>query len=203
MFRNDSLNVKLPNPFCSYICLNFFAAGVLNNIGMPINDETGNISTPFAYGSGHFRPTKAADPGLVYDASYTDYLMYFCNFGVKNFDLTFKCPTTPILPLNLNYPSLAIPKLNDTVIVTRIVTNVGDKMSTYFFKSKPPLGVIVEATPSILCFDHVGQRKSFNITVKVLSKMVSKQEKEEYRFGEYTWTDGIHIVRSPIAVSLD
>ncbi|KAL6195718.1 hypothetical protein ACLB2K_031336 [Fragaria x ananassa] len=40
-------------------------AGMKNNLDKPLNDESGNSATPFAYGAGHFRPTKAADPGLV------------------------------------------------------------------------------------------------------------------------------------------
>ncbi|KAL5577075.1 hypothetical protein UlMin_018774 [Ulmus minor] len=177
-------------------------AGLKNNLGLPITDETGNLANSFAYGAGHFRPTKAADPGLVYDASYTDYLLYLCNIGVKVVDPTFKCPTAPPTSANLNYPSLAISKLNGTVTVTRTVTNVGSSKSVYFFTSKPPLGFLVKASPSILYFDHVGQQKSFTITVKAISsEKLSKNDKEEYAFGWYTWTDELHTVRSPIAVS--
>ncbi|XP_027338416.1 subtilisin-like protease SBT5.6 isoform X2 [Abrus precatorius] len=47
-----------------------------DNTGNPLKDETGNIATPFAMGSGHLHPKGAADPGLVYDASHMDYLLY-------------------------------------------------------------------------------------------------------------------------------
>lgn len=170
---------------------------------MPISDEKGNVANPFAYGSGHIRPTKAADPGLVYDASYTDYLDYLCNFGVNDLDPTVECPTTLNSPANLNYPSVAVPKLNDTVTITRTVTNVGDAKSTYYFSPIPPPRISVRADPSVLIFDHVGQKKSFNITIKARRKKISSnQENDEYKFGWYTWTDGLHNVRSPIAVSL-
>ncbi|KAK9936687.1 hypothetical protein M0R45_013515 [Rubus argutus] len=145
-------------------------AEIRNNLDMPLNDESGNAATPFAYGSGHFRPTKAR---------------------------------TLALSINLNYPSIAIPKLNGTITIKRTVTNVGDGKSIYFFTSKPPLGISVKASPSILFFDHVGQKKSFTITVKARTEMLGKMQlKDEYAFGWYTWTDGPHIVRSPIAVSL-
>ena len=171
-------------------------------MGLPLTDESGNEATPFAYGSGHLHPTKAADPGLVYDASYTDYLLYFCmtNSSLQKVDPTFKCPKAIPTAIDLNYPSLAIPKLNGTVTVNRIVTNVGPSNSVYYFSARPPLGFSIKASPSILFFNHVGQKKSFTITVQ--TDKLSKPHKDEYAFGGYTWTDGVHFVRSPMAVSL-
>ncbi|XP_059454060.1 subtilisin-like protease SBT5.6 [Corylus avellana] len=180
-------------------------AGLTNNMGLPLSDESGNPATPFAYGSGHFQPTKAADPGLVYDATYTDYLLYFCSIGsINNVDPTFKCPAVPPSAINLNYPSLAVSKLNGTVTVTRTVTNVGHRKSVYFFISRPPLGFSIKAFPSILIFDHVGQKKSFTITVKARGHRTATKvaDKDEYAFGWYSWTDGPHIVKSSMAVSL-
>ncbi|KAL5839221.1 hypothetical protein ACOSQ3_011926 [Xanthoceras sorbifolium] len=176
-------------------------AWMRNNKGLPITEANGNLGTPFSYGSGHFRPNKAMDPGLVYDASYNDYLLYLCSTGLK--DPAFKCPKVLPSAANLNYPSLAIPKLNGTVIVKRTVTNVGSsKSSVYFFTAKPPLGVSIKASPSLLFFDRVGQKKSFTITVRARREMVREHQKNEYAFGWYTWTDGHYYVRSPIAVSL-
>ncbi|XP_015876634.1 subtilisin-like protease SBT5.6 isoform X2 [Ziziphus jujuba] len=181
-------------------------ASIVDNRGLPISDEFGNVATPFAYGSGHFRPTKAVDPGLVYDASYSDYLLYLCSLGsVKKIDPTFKCPKQPPTSINLNYPSLAVSKLNGTMSVKRTVTNVGGGRGKifYFFTSQPPKGISVKASPSILVFDHVGQRKSFTITLEALSDK-SLRKHGEYGFGWYKWTDphALHVVRSPIAVSI-
>ncbi|PON54635.1 Subtilase [Parasponia andersonii] len=178
-------------------------AGLRNNLGKPLTDESGSLANSFAYGSGHFRPAKAAYPGLVYDASYTDYLLHLCSTGAKGVDKSFKCPENPPTAINLNYPSLAVSKLNGTVTVNRTVTNVGKHKSVYFFSSRPPLGFSVEASPSILSFDYVGQKKSFTITVKARSETLeSKNDTKEYAFGWYSWLDGLHVVRSPIAVSL-
>ncbi|KAA8515017.1 hypothetical protein F0562_018196 [Nyssa sinensis] len=178
------------------------SAGLTNNKGKPLTDAFGNPADPFQFGSGHFRPTKAADPGLVYDASYRDYLLFLCNSGVKNLDPSFKCPKVSPSANNLNYPSLAISKLNGTVNVKRTVTNVGGSKSVYFSSVKPPLGFSVKVSPPILFFNHVGQKKSFTITVKARSEMLSTSNKDQYSFGWFTWTDGIHNVRSPMAVSL-
>ncbi|XP_052181000.1 subtilisin-like protease SBT5.6 [Diospyros lotus] len=178
------------------------SAGQMNNMGKPITDAFGNLADPFQYGSGHLRPTKAADPGLVYDASYTDYLLFLCSSGVKNFDPSFKCPKRPPKISDLNYPSLAISKLNGTVTVKRTVKNVGSGNSIYFCKVKQPNGFSVKVFPPILVFDHVGQKKNFTITVKPEMEASATIGKNEYAFGWYTWMDGVHFVRSPMAISL-
>ncbi|KAA8515011.1 hypothetical protein F0562_018202 [Nyssa sinensis] len=178
------------------------SAGLIDNKGKLLTDASGNLADPFQYGSGHFRPTKAADPGLVYDASYRDYLLFLCSSGVKNLDPSFKCPKVSPSTNNLNYPSLAITKLNGTVTVKRTVTNVGGRKSVYFSSVKPPLGFSVKVSPPILFFNQVGQKKSFTITVKAESEMLNMSNKDQYSFGWFTWTDGIHNVRSPMAISL-
>ena len=83
----------------------------------------------------------AADPGLVYDATYKDYLLFLCSNGFKNVDPSFKCPKIPPPPNALNYPSVAIPNLNGTVTIKRSVTNVGSSKSIYFASIRPPPGV--------------------------------------------------------------
>lgn len=173
-----------------------------NNVGQTITDANGTTTaTPFQFGSGHFRPTKAVDPGVVYDASYVDYINYLCSAGYKSLNKTkFKCPKSPPSAINLNYPSFAIADLNKTVISKRTVTNVGGHKGAYFFSSKPPQGVTVTANPNILKFDRVDQKKSFLITVKPENDATVK--KNEYGFGWYTWSDGYHVVKSPMAISL-
>ncbi|KAL8460778.1 hypothetical protein ACS0TY_032329 [Phlomoides rotata] len=176
------------------------SAGLINNQGNPITDASGTQADPFQFGSGHFRPSKAADPGLVYDASYTDYLLYLCSNGAQNLDSSFKCPEHSPSPVNLNYPSLAIPKLNGTVTAVRTVTNVGGSKSVYFVNVKPPPGISIKISPAILYFNHIGQKRRFTITVKTESEITGSVEKGKYAFGWYTWSDGIHNVRSPMAV---
>ncbi|XP_057764063.1 subtilisin-like protease SBT5.6 [Salvia miltiorrhiza] len=178
------------------------SAGLNNNQGSTITDASGNPADPFQFGGGHFRPAKAADPGLIYDASYTDYLFYLCSIGIK-VDPTFTCPKQATSPVNLNYPSLAIPSLRDSVTVVRTVTNVGSSKSTYFVSIKPPPGISVKIWPPILHFNRAGEKRSFTITVKVApSGITGTVDKQKYGFGWYTWSDGIHNVRSPMAVSV-
>ncbi|CAL5411537.1 unnamed protein product [Camellia sinensis] len=166
----------------------FGTAGLNNNMGQPITDANGSPATPFHYGAGHFQPLKAEDPGLVYDTTYTDYFLFLPNNSTNKF-----VPS----PSNLNYPSLAIAKLEGIMTVNRTVTNVGSDRSSYNSTIIPPVGYSVEISPTTLDFSYLGEKKSFSITVK--SEIGSRRD--EYSFGWYMWGDGIHMVRSPIAVS--
>ncbi|CAH2046287.1 unnamed protein product [Thlaspi arvense] len=174
-------------------------AFMTNDEKKPIQDTNGLPANPFALGSGHFRPTKAEDPGLVYDASYQDYLLYGCSAGLTNIDPTFKCPRKIPPGYNLNYPSIAIPNLRRKVTVKRTVTNVGDDNSTttYKFSSKPPHGFSVKAKPRVLTFNRIGQKKRFKIVIRARrhKMMMNASEKGQYQFGWFKWTDNYHAMR--------
>ncbi|XP_065879695.1 subtilisin-like protease SBT5.6 [Euphorbia lathyris] len=180
-----------------------------NNKGKPITDPEGAIANPFQFGSGHFRPTKAADPGLVYDAAYEDYVLYLCNLGLKS-PSSSSCPKEKSPSYNLNYPSISVnykgngSSSNSVISVHRSVRNVGTANSTYMFSSKAPSGFSIEAFPSVLHFDHVGEKRSFVIRIKAKDIRKAKKIYEDgYAFGWYTFTDhNYHSVRSPVVVSL-
>ncbi|CAJ1962075.1 unnamed protein product [Sphenostylis stenocarpa] len=161
-----------------------------DNTGHPLTDETGNPATPFAMGSGHFNPTKAANPGLVYDASYMDYLLYTCRLGVtKHFNTTYYCPKSFPEPFELNYPSIQIHGLNYSRTVKRTVTNVGRSGSIYKFSAVSPKEFSITATPNILKFNHVGQKINFIITVTAnLGQTQSNHGPDKYYFGWYAWS---------------
>ncbi|KAG5517093.1 hypothetical protein RHGRI_037745 [Rhododendron griersonianum] len=172
-------------------------AGTNNNVYAPITDARENPATPFHYGSGHFQPAKAVDPGLVYDATYNDYLAFLCNTNATKSDPSFQCPERIPSPSDLNYPSLAIAGLQGTVTVNRTVTNVGSTRSVYTSTFVPPAGYSVEISPLVLEFSYAGEKKSFTVTVKTESGSTGN----DYSFGWYMWSDGTHRVRSPIVVS--
>ncbi|CAN1847268.1 Subtilisin-like protease SBT5.6 [Linum perenne] len=179
-------------------------ATVKNNKGEAISNQSGDKATPFEYGSGHFRPSKAADPGLVYDASYTDYLLYLCSYGIRNADARFKCPESSPPTHDLNYPSVSVSKLNGTVTVKRTVTNVGGGgKAVYLFGAKAPAGLSVKARPSVLEFGGIGERKSFELTIRVRNLTKAKAGlRDGFGFGWFSWRDDYHVVRSPIVISL-
>ncbi|XP_052182930.1 subtilisin-like protease SBT5.6 [Diospyros lotus] len=171
-----------------------------NNVGKPITDATGKQANPFNYGSGHFQPSKAADPGLVYDATYNDYIAFLCSSGYSS-KISLPCPRNPPSPNDLNYPSVSISNLNGSMTVTRIVTNVGRSKSVYSLTVESPMGYSVEIIPRTLSFSQLMEKKKFLITIAKKGHVGKNIKKGEYAFGWYMWSDGIYTVRSPIAVA--
>ncbi|KAG8385367.1 hypothetical protein BUALT_Bualt03G0035700 [Buddleja alternifolia] len=169
-----------------------------NNLGEPITDALGNSSTPFEYGAGHIQPSRAVDPGLVYDASYNDYLLFLCSSSGNLLDPSFNCPEVVPSSIDFNYPSLAIANLEGISIVTRNVTNVGIGNSSYSVTIDAPPGYSVQISPATLYFSKQGEQHSFSITVEA----ENSARRNVFAFGSYTWSDGIHQVRSPISVAL-
>lgn len=155
----------------------------------------------FAYGAGHVDPIKAVDPGLVYEVDKSDHINFLCglNYTLKTLQLisgeAVSC-TGKILPRNLNYPSMtarvAAGKLFQ-VKFSRTLRNVGMR-STY--KAKVLGGRFeVRVVPEALSLNTVNEKKPFEITVSGNGpedgKMVSAQ---------LMWSDGVHVVRSPIVI---
>nr|GLL40054.1 subtilisin-like protease SBT5.6 [Ipomoea trifida] len=173
-------------------------ATTTNVMEAPIEKSKGNNASPFEYGTGHILPSKSADPGLVYDASHEDYLLFICNsnFNLKSFS-SFKCPVTTPSASNLNYPSLSIAKLKGSMTVKRTVTNVGKDNSIYNVIISPPLGYDVTISPMTLRFNNQGEKQNFHVTVRANGF----EKRNEFTFGWYSWSDGAHVVLSPIAVS--
>ncbi|KAK4771466.1 hypothetical protein SAY87_031998 [Trapa incisa] len=169
---------------------------------------TDKTADPFDVGGGHVDPNRAMDPGLIYDANVNDYLQFLCSMGYSTRSFSNLGATEPIRcrrgdgqliqGLNLNLPSIVIPSLNGKLTVTRTVTNVGNEVgSVYKAILKPPRGTTMKVDPHVL---------RFNATLRVLSyKVIFALEREKkvqggYKFGSITWTDGVHFVRSPVAV---
>uniref|UniRef100_J3MYI5 Subtilisin-like protease n=1 Tax=Oryza brachyantha TaxID=4533 RepID=J3MYI5_ORYBR len=138
-------------------------ARVQDNMRRPMSNSSFLRATPFSYGAGHVRPSRAADPGLVYDMNATDYLGFLCALGYNSSVIaTFMagdghpyaaCPARPPRPEDLNYPSLTLPHLPPSGggrTVTRRVRNVGAAPATYEATVVEPHGVLVAGRPSRL-----------------------------------------------------
>ncbi|KAK7348319.1 hypothetical protein VNO80_22870 [Phaseolus coccineus] len=169
-----------------------------DNTGKPMLDGNNGKATPFAYGSGHIRPNRAMDPGLVYDLTMNDYLNFLCISGynqtqIKTFSgAHYRCPDI-IDILDFNYPTMTIPKLYGSASFTRRVKNVGSP-GTYTASLRVPAGLSISVEPNVLKFDKIGEEKSYKLTVEVT------RPGEATAFGGVTWSDGKHQVRSPIVV---
>ncbi|XP_058112938.1 subtilisin-like protease SBT5.3 [Magnolia sinica] len=177
-------------------------ATIRDNMGELITNSSLIKATPFSYGAGHVRPTHAMDPGLVYDLTTNDYIHFLCAHGYNAAqiamltDHSYLChPTNKSSILDLNYPSIAVPYLTTSMTIKRTVKNVGSP-GTYTVHVNAPRGVSVSVEPGSLIFGRIGEEKTF--TVKLTPK---RRLGTDYVFGRMIWSDGVHHVRSPIAVS--
>ena len=109
----------------------------------PMNTPGNSNTTALKYGAGQLNPVKAHNPGLVYDASESDYVAMLCAQGYNTTQLalitgsnTTACinGSTSGSPSDLNYPTMAArvqPGKNFTVGFPRTVTNVGAANAVY------------------------------------------------------------------------
>ncbi|BAS87649.1 subtilisin-like protease SBT3.9 [Oryza sativa Japonica Group] len=170
-----------------------------DNDGMPIqaNGRVQKIADPFDYGAGFINPNMAADPGLIYDISASDYLKFFnCMGGLGSGD---NCTTVKGSLADLNLPSISIPNLKTIQVATRTVTNVGQANAVYKAFLQPPVGIEMAVEPPMLVFSKDRKVQSFKVTFKVTRRPIQG----DYRFGSLAWHDGgNHWVRIPIAVRI-
>ncbi|CAA0828568.1 Subtilisin-like protease SBT5.4 [Striga hermonthica] len=172
-----------------------------DNTGKPLSDSSHEKAKPFAYGSGHIRPNRAQDPGLVYDLTVNDYLDFLCGLGYNETKLAhfttshYDCPTDYSV-LDFNNPSITVPKVNGSVTVARKVKNVG-RPGKYTASIRHPPGFRASVEPNVLEFEKIGEEKVFRVTIKATKEGV----KRGYSFGELLWSDGRHFVRSPIVAN--
>jgi len=117
----------------------FFSAMKTDPYGEPIFSEgsTWKLADPFYFGGGLVNPNKSAEPGLVYDMGTNDYIHYLCAVGYNDSSISLvvgkvtTCPGTKPSILDVNLPSITIPNLSKSVVLTRTVKNVGSVNSMY------------------------------------------------------------------------
>lgn len=161
-----------------------------------------NPEQEFAYGSGHINPTKASDPGLVYEVETEDYLKMLCAEGFDSTVLTklsgknVTC-SEKTEAKDLNYPTMSTyfsPLDPFNVTFKRTVTNVGFRNSTYkasVVPLRPEIQISIQ--PEILRFGSLKEKKSFVVTIS------GKELKNgSIVSSSLIWSDGSHSVRSPI-----
>ncbi|CAL5345509.1 unnamed protein product [Camellia sinensis] len=161
-------------------------------------------------GSGQINPTRAIDPGLVYDIQMSSYLSFLCREGYNSSTIRlltggkklYNCSSfKPAQGTDgLNYPSMhtqvASGNSSISAVFYRTVTNVGYGNSVYVARVKLPKGLDVTVVPKTLSFKRRHQKKSFKVVLRgkfmndrawVLSALLE-------------WSDSKHTVRSPILV---
>uniref|UniRef100_A0A453HEA0 Subtilisin-like protease n=1 Tax=Aegilops tauschii subsp. strangulata TaxID=200361 RepID=A0A453HEA0_AEGTS len=184
--------------------------------GAPILDAaTGAAATPFDYGAGHVDPTRAVEPGLVYDLGTSDYVDFLCALkytpnmiAALARSKTYGCAANKTYAVsNLNYPSFSVAystangEAGDssatTVTHTRTLTNVGAAGTYKVDASVSMSGVTVDVKPTELEFTAAGEKKSYTVSFTA----AKSQPSGTAGFGRLVWSDGKHSVASPIAIT--
>ncbi|KAK1304816.1 Subtilisin-like protease SDD1 [Acorus calamus] len=180
-------------------------ADPVDNQGKPIMDEKHQRANLFATGAGHVNPSKAIEPGLVYDIGPENYISYLCAHNYTEEDIKVITQNTVHCAdyqkdggSDLNFPSFTgYLKTSGSLIQTynRTVTNVGEAKSIYKIDVAEPSGVSVVVQPQQLQFSRVNEKASYSVTLSIKDKT-----KGSYAEGELRWVSDEHVVRSPISV---
>jgi Bacterial pre-peptidase C-terminal domain./Subtilase family. len=168
-----------------------------------LDGPNNNPSVIFSQGAGHIKPNSAADPGLVYNNSFNDWLAFLCGTtdrpGVGESTCTaLQNAGFSLNPSDLNVASLAIGDLAGTETLTRKVTNVTNTAATYNASVSGMSGVTALVTPSSLTLNP-GETKSFTVAFTRTTAALNAYTVDSS--GQLTWTQtagGSHVVRIPI-----
>lgn len=180
-------------------------ADITNHKGRPILDQNFQPADLFATGAGHVNPSKATDPGLVYDIEPDDYIPYLCGLGYKDNEVSIiahqpvDCSAKPsISEGELNYPSFSF-ALGPPQTFTRTVTNVGSGYEVYTVMIEaPPSGVSVTVRPRKIFFSSVNQKVAYSVTFKRIGSITPPSS--GFAQAYLKLMSSKHIVRSPISI---
>ncbi|CAN6308265.1 unnamed protein product [Urochloa humidicola] len=175
---------------------------VADRAGVPIKDEQYRRASFYSMGAGYVNPSRAVDPGLVYDLGSSEYIAYLCGLGLGDDgvkEITGRrivcAKLKAVTEAELNYPSLVVKLLAQPITVRRTVTNVGKANSVYTAVVDMPRSVSVVVRPSMLRFSRVNEKQSFTVTVRWNGQpAVAGAE------GNLKWVSNEHVVRSPIVI---
>jgi hypothetical protein len=151
----------------------------------------------FRQGAGHVQPNAAANPGLVFDSGFNDWLAFLCGTTTGVGPATCAALSGfgySLDPSDMNVASIAIGDLPGAQTVTRRVTNVGGSTATYTPVLTGMVGFNVLINPASLEL-AAGQTKQFTITFTRTTAPLAV-----YTGGQLTWTNGTTNVRIPLVV---
>ncbi|HSI57615.1 MAG TPA: S8 family serine peptidase [Ideonella sp.] len=158
------------------------AGGVKLADGSPDNNLNG-------YGAGHANPAGALNPGLVYPINSNDYYAYLCGKGLVAASDPL-CGIVGSLPGHrLNLPSFS-GDVPGSLTFERRVSNLASARSYTATVSVP--GFDATVSPTTLSVGKDGSAK-FTLTLKANGAALGAWSQ-----GSLVWSDGQHVVRSPI-----
>ncbi|CAB4279737.1 unnamed protein product [Prunus armeniaca] len=176
------------------------------------SNATFNImSDVFAIGAGHVSPSKANNPGLIYNTQPEDYIPYLCglNYTDKQIQVitrkTVNCSQIGVIPqAQLNYPSFSITtgsNETESQYYTRTVRNIGPASSTYNLDLFVPHKMGMSVKPEVLTFTEVNQEITYH--VEFIAEDGAGKDGVAFGQGYLRWVSDKHIVTSPISVIFD
>ena len=99
-----------------------------------LKEDLKTPADPLDLGAGRIDLTKAGDPGLTFDVVARDFLDAGMNQEAD---------------INLNTPSIYVPKLAGTITTTRTATNVTDQRVRYRASATAPDKATITVTPEL------------------------------------------------------
>ncbi|XP_062030182.1 subtilisin-like protease [Rosa rugosa] len=185
-------------------------AEVNNLAGSAILDQTLLAADLFAIGAGHVNPSKANDPGLIYDIQPEDYIPYLCGLNYTSKQIAaitqqkVSCSKVGVIPeAQLNYPTFCIyiESGGEPQNYTRTLTNVGPANSTYKLAPLRLHKMDITVLPEVLTFTEVNQK----LTYRVVFAAQDGAGKDGIPFsqGYLSWVSHQHSVNSQISVVFD
>ena len=185
-------------------------SAIMTTARQNLSKENGvTAADPFDFGAGHVVPNTAVNPGLTYPISNLEYFAFLCGVGQGAFVQTasgFSCAAFVNAGYNtdasqLNLPSMAIAQLSEQETLQRRVTNVSASAAVYTASIEAPAGVsvtVVTNDGANMLSVPAGATVPFSLIFTPTQDAVF----EQWVFGAITWSDGVHSVRSPIAVKV-
>ncbi|KAF2314631.1 hypothetical protein GH714_028094 [Hevea brasiliensis] len=106
-----------------------------------------------------------------------------------------------VLPATAVVADGAMQILNYIKSTDKPMAIIGEAKTVLHYSPAPSMATFTSRGPNVLDF-NILKKRSFTLTVRARDAHTAKKYyKDSYAFGWYTWTDGYHSVRSPVAVS--
>lgn len=165
-------------------------SALMTTAGDVLDGPNTNPLVIFRQGAGHVRPAQATNPGLVFDAGFSDWMAFIC--GVQ--PGSFCAPGQAIDPSDYNVASIAVGDLLASQTVTRTVTNVSGASATWTASVSGMAGFTVTVNPSMFTLAP-GASQEVEVTIARGAAPLNA-----YTGGQLTFTGGPSAVRIPMVV---
>lgn len=184
------------------------SADIVNLEGKSIVDQTLLTADVFAIGAGHVNPSKANNPGLIYDLQPDDYIPYLCGLNYTDRQVGIivqhpvNCSDVKTIPeAQLNYPSFSVvmeASETTTLEYTRVVTYVGQGNASYSSQVVAPTGVDVTVKPDQLVFSEANQKATYSVSFTPSKS--GNTGNLSFSEGYLSWVSAQRVIRSPVVV---